>query len=292
MDESKYRDAERRLWESIGAAPAEQRVHLKRNDVTVRLQEVGDGPSVVFVHGTSTSGSSWARLAARLEGFRCLLLDRPGTGLSDPLRKAPDADGLVRSARSLVVDVLDALELESAHLVATSFGGSIALHSAAAHPDRISRMVQFSCPVGASPVQLRALLPLVSFAVLPPNERRVRMLFRRIGNGPSLDAGRIAREDLDWYLALLRHTDTRRNEFRRSGSPNRLALDAGVLAKVETPTYFLWGENDPFGGAETARRIADLMPNAELEMLPGGGHAPWLDDLDRATKTTSVFLGR
>lgn len=307
MGEAGYREAERRLWESIGAIPIEQRVHLERNDVTVRLQEIGEGPAVVLLHGANNSGSSWARLAGRLPGFRCLLLDRPGTGLSDPLETVLDADSLPRFADTLVIDVLDALGVESAHLVATSFGGYIALRTAAAHPDRIGRMVQFSWPVGAPIARLPAFMRMMSIpmlgrllAALPPNERAVRMMFRRIGHGQSLEAGRITREDLDCYLALLRFTDTMRNELAVGrafisplrGLDHRLVLPDSMLATIEAPTCFIWGENDPFGTPDTARHLVNRMPNAELELLPGGGHAPWLDDLDHTAEITRAFLSR
>src|SRR5216684_2208051 len=85
MNEVRYREAERRLWDSLGVTPTEQRLHLDRIGTTVRVQEMGEGPAVVFVHGGSTSGASWAPLVARLDGFRCVVLDRPGCGLSDPL---------------------------------------------------------------------------------------------------------------------------------------------------------------------------------------------------------------
>jgi 2-hydroxy-6-oxonona-2,4-dienedioate hydrolase len=306
VDEVRYREAERRLWESIGATPAERRLHLQRNDVTIRVQEVGEGPAVLFVHGGNTSGSSWAALAARLEAFRCIILDRPGTGLSRPLATALDVESLPRFAETLVIDVLDALGLESAHLVATSFGGYIALRSAAAHPHRIGRMVQFSWPFGAPNTRLPAFMRIMGvpglsrlLAALPPNERAVRMLFRRIGHGPSLEAGRITREDIDCYLALLRYTDTMRNELapaRAFISPlrglNRLLLPDSILAKIRTPTFFLWGENDPFGSADTAHQLVERMPNAELELMPGAGHAPWLDDLDHVVKATGTFLSQ
>ena len=78
MDVDRYRQAERNLWESVGAQPTERHVKLDRTGTTVRLQEVGDGPPVVFVHGASNAGTSWASLAARLDDFRCILVDRPG----------------------------------------------------------------------------------------------------------------------------------------------------------------------------------------------------------------------
>jgi 2-hydroxy-6-oxonona-2,4-dienedioate hydrolase len=248
---------------------------------------------VLFVHGVGNGGSSWASLAARLPGFSCLVLDRPGHGLSDTLGRSLDADGVSRFADALVIDLLDAVGVRSAHVVATSLGGYMALRSEAAHPDRIDRMVQLGCPVGATHVPLWTQLPMMMLGVLPPTEKRVRKLFRRIGSGRSLDEGRITQIDVDWFLALLRYTDTKRNEramLRRVRSPNRLVLPDSMLGKMATPTSFLWGENDPFGGADTARRLIDRMPNAELEMLPGAGHAPWLDDPDHCAKTISRFL--
>jgi 2-hydroxy-6-oxonona-2,4-dienedioate hydrolase len=306
VNEARYREAERRLWESVGVEPIEQRVHLGRTGLTIRVQEVGRGPAVVLVHGASNSGSSWAPLVARLDGFRCLMLDRPGCGLSDPLVTGlDDVERLGAFADGLIVDLLDALGLDDAHVVATSFGGYIALRTAAAHPDRIGRMVEFGWTIGAPiarlPVIMRlAGVPVVGrlLAAVPPNERAVRAMFRHIGLRQALDAGRVSQEMLDCYLALLRDTDTMRNEIRAGprllrplrGMDDRVLLSPTLLAKIDTPLHFLWGEEDPFGGAEIARRFVAQLPNAELELVPGAGHAVWIDDPDRAATTTRRFL--
>ena len=68
VNEAAYRSAEGRLWRSLHVEPTEQFVHLERNDVDVRIQEIGAGPPVLFIHGAATSGASWASLAARLTG--------------------------------------------------------------------------------------------------------------------------------------------------------------------------------------------------------------------------------
>ena len=306
MNEVRYREAERRLWESVGATPTEQRVHLGRTGVTVRIQEVGQGPAVVFVHGASNSGTSWAPLVARLDGLRCVMLDRPGCGLSDPLAtRFDDVPRLGAFGDTLIVDLLDALGLDRAHLVATSFGGYIALRTAAAHPDRIGRMVEFGWPVGApiarTPLVMRlASVPTVGrlLAAVPPNERAVRAIFRSIGLRQAMDAGRVSQEILDVYLALLRDTDTMRNELKAGpriispirGMNDRVLLPLSLLANVRTPTYFLWGEEDPLGGAYIAREFVKHLPCAELELMPGAGHAVWIDDPDHAAATTRKFL--
>ena len=194
MNEPAYRAAERRLWQSIGAQPTERRIHLDRIGVDVRIQEVGSGPPVLFIHGVATSGVSWAGLAARAHGFRCLVLDRPGTGLSEPVGRPVDPVILAEMADVLVADVLDALDIPSAHLVASSFGGYMALRSAAATPERVDRMVQFSWPVGAPtptlPLFLRAMgMPGFRRVVeaLPRTKRSVRM---RVGSWPAATRAR------------------------------------------------------------------------------------------------------
>jgi 2-hydroxy-6-oxonona-2,4-dienedioate hydrolase len=303
MDATRYREAEGRLWTAAGARPTERTLRLPTLGVEVRLQAVGDGDPVLFLHGGPNAGSTWAAVAAELGGFRRLLLDRPGTGLSDPLRIGPD--NLAAVADVLVADVLDALELPDAHVVASSFGGFLALRSAAATPQRFGRMVQMACPAGAPGMRMPAFMKaLVTpglgrlIDLFPPTERAGRMILRQIGHGPSLDAGRIPQEFLDWYLAMQRHTDTMANESRmirslasrRAGWHPALTLPDELLARVTTPTFFLWGADDPFGGEEVASRLVAAMPDAHLELVPAAGHLPWLDDPERAARRVAAFL--
>ena len=303
MTEARYRDAERRLWAWHGADPIERRLQLATSGRAVRVQELGDGPPIIFLHGALTSGLSWASLAARLTGFRCIVVDRPGTGLSEPLAERLDVHNVPRIVETFVVDLLDALGLESAHLAANSLGGYIALRTAAAHPDRIDRMIQYSWPVGVETSNVPWLVRVLSLpgagpliASLPPSERALRLILRMIGGGANLDAGRLD-ADIPAYVALFRDTDTLRNELTQARafvSPrrglDRLVLPDTLLEMIRTPTYLLWGEDDGFGGARSARRMAALMPNAQLELLPGVGHTPWFDDLDHCVEVTRRFL--
>jgi 2-hydroxy-6-oxonona-2,4-dienedioate hydrolase len=304
MDELRYRAAERTLWGSVGCTPVEHRVHLRANDVTVRVQEVGEGPTVLFLHGGPNSGSTWAPLVGHLEGLRCLLVDRPGTGLSDPLPQPLTADRAGSFADGFVADVLDGLAIDRVHLVASSFGGYLALRSAAAHPDRVDRMVQMACPAFAPGMRTPPFMRLLSLragrwllGTLPPTERAGRSIMRQIGHGASLDADRIPPPFLDWYLALQRHTDTMEHEVamiasavRWRGFDERLTMSAADLAAVTAPTAFLWGADDTFGGAEVAEPLVAAMPDATLELVPDSGHLPWLDDPARAAGFVSGHL--
>lgn len=308
-NEGRYREAERRMWESVGVAPpAERWLDLPRTGTRVRVQEGGDGPPILLVHGASNSGVSWSQLVARLDGFRWIALDRPGCGLSPahPTGFA-DVEPFEAFAGALVVDVLDAMQLDRAHVVATSYGGNIALRSAAAHPDRIDRMVLMGWSVGAPlravPLMMRVgMIPGVGrlMTAIPANERAVRMMFKNIGLRQALEAGRVSQEMVDAFVALLRHTDTLRNEVRVGppmvhpvrGLDPRMLLAPELLGSITTPTYFLWGEEDPMGGPEIAAAFVAQLPNAELELMPGAGHAVWIDDPEHAAKTVSEFLRR
>lgn len=302
MHRQRYREAERRLWEYAGVTPTERRVPLVRTGVTVRIQEVGSGAPTLFIHGGPNSGSTWAPLVGKLRGIRCWIVDRPGTGLSEPLPLA--ARTVPSFADGFVADVLDALEISSAHLVGLSFGGYIGLRSAAAHPDRVERMVEMGCPAFVPRMRTPPFMRFLLFPgarrlmnMLPPNDRANRSIFRQIGHGASLDAGRVPQVFLDWYLALQRDTDTMRNEtamIARLGSIRgfdpSLTLSPDLFRSVRAKTLFLWGEDDTFGRPETARALVALMPKADLELLPRGGHLPWLDDPDHAAKVAETFL--
>ena len=306
MNEQRFRAAETRLWQSVGVAPAERHVRLDRTGVTVRLLEVGVGPAVVFVHGATNGATSWASLAARLPGFRCILLDRPGCGLSDPVVGSNRGmDSLDKLADDLIVDVLDALDLQSAHVASTSFGGYFAFRGAAAHPDRIDRIIEYSWPFGAPIARIPPMMRIAGVPILrqlmsriPPNQRAVKMMLRQIGLGAALQSGSFTQIDLDWYLSLLRDTNTVRNDLRAvprivlpiGGLNTRALLTQDVLSKVRHPVYFLWGGLDPQGGAVTAEQFAGRFVNAQLEMMPAAGHAPWMDDPDHAAMTTERFL--
>ena len=145
----RYRQSEQRLWESVGVKPRDRRVRLRTGEM-VRVQETGDGPPVLLIHGAANAGTSWMSLMAKLPDFRCFALDRPGCGLSDPIVDGPlrDIDAIESYADRLLTDTLDALELPSAAVLATSYGGYFAVRGAAANPTRVDRIVEYSWLMG------------------------------------------------------------------------------------------------------------------------------------------------
>lgn len=306
MDAGRYREHEGRLWRHYGLAPTEHHLDLAHAGVRIRVNEVGAGPAVVLIHGASNAGASWAPLLAGLEGYRCVAVDRPGCGLSGRfVGTFADVERLNEFADTFVADVLDALDLAVAHVVGTSYGGYFALRGAAAHPERVDRLVivgwPMGAPIAATPLVMRlAAAPALGRALtrLPPTDASVRAIFRQIGLRGALAAGRIPPEAIAWFRSLLRDTDTMRNELDAGpqllapirGMNTDLLLTPSVLGSIAVPTSFLWGTDDPFGGAATARAFAALVPGATLELVAGAGHALWLDDAEGAATAVDRFL--
>lgn len=306
MDEARYREHESALWRSLDAAPDDARVELASTGTEVRVQSYGDGPPVLFIHGGSTCGTSWAPLVAGVHDRRCLVLDRPGCGLSEPLPQPfAGVDELVEFAGAFVPDVLDALDVERASVVSTSFGAFFAFHSAAAHPARVDRVLEFGWPFGA-PIETVPLVMRIASAKLlnhllisvPPTTATVKAIFRQIGLRDALAAGRVSEESIRWFRSMLRDTDTLRNELRTNppimrpvgGLNEDVLFDDDVLGAITVPVAFAWGDRDPFGGRQTAETFSGRIPDAALTVLDGMGHAPWLDDPDRCAAIASDVL--
>jgi len=73
------------------------------------------------------------------------------------------------------------------------------------------------------------------------------------------------------------------------GMNESVLLPHELLASISTPVRFVWGQDDPMGGAATAQAFTALVPNAELEMVPGG-HAVWIDDAEHAAGSVRSYF--
>jgi pimeloyl-ACP methyl ester carboxylesterase len=296
----RYREAERELWDHYGLEPNERFLDLDSPAVRLRVLEVGSGDPLLFVHGTVGPGS-WPSLIHELPGFRSIVLERPGWGLSSAI------DFSRQDYKTLVADVLrgalDALELERAHVVGGSIGNVWALRLAAQHPSRVGRIVLMGGGPIVSEVGVPGIIRLLASPAgavmirLPDKPARVRMILRQGGHGASLEAGRIPDEFVDWRVALGRETDSMRHEREmvcaivkgKSYRPG-LTFEDAELAAIRQPMLHLYGTADPVGSADIWRRVASVLPRGELRLVEGAGHMPWFDDPTRVAAEVSRFL--
>lgn len=307
MNEQRYRRTEAAFWASLGLEPTETFVELRATGTPVRVLEVGEGPPTLFVHGATAGATSWATLAAALPERRCILVDRPGVALSPVPPPMSDFADFDRVSRRVVSEVLDGLGVDQADLVVTSLGASVGFRSVAAAPERVRRIVAlgycFGAPAGDWPLMMRmtGLRRLGSAMTrIPPSKAMVRTMLGQLGLKDAIKAGRFSSEAIDWFQSLVRDTDTMRNELAiyppmidvRRGLVPEAEIPDSVIQAVQHPVHFLWGTADPFGGTEVAQRFTARFADADLHLIEGAGHAPWMDDGPGcATRMASFFDG-
>ena len=59
---------------------------------------------------------------------------------------------------------------------------------------------------------------------------------------------------------------------------------------MSAPVHLFWGNDDLFGGQDSAEEFARLLPQATLQMVEGAGHAPWLDEPELAAAAVHRLL--
>jgi pimeloyl-ACP methyl ester carboxylesterase len=271
----------------------------------VHVLEQGAGPPVVLLHGTGNPAGFLLPLLQHLHGVRAIAPDRPGVGLSDPIDLPA---GRYRETAVAWLDrLLDTLELDAATLLGHSGGGLWALWYALAHPDRVKRLVLLGVPALPKtrcplPIRLSATpgLGQLLSRLAPPNPKSML----RFAHHVAREKATLARHPdlVDLLVAAARDPITDRAakaEFGALISPFALLSPSGFrrrarvrpdeLRRLVMPTLVLWGERDPVGSIPVARAIAELIPQARLEVLPTG-HGPWLGQPTRTAATVMDFV--
>jgi pimeloyl-ACP methyl ester carboxylesterase len=133
----------------------------------------GDGPDVLLLHGLGAAKTSFFDTAAALrqEGYRVHAIDLPGFGSSSKPAFAPYT---ARWFAETVIDLLDALDIDQAHLIGNSMGGRVAIEVGLRAPERVLGL-GLLCPAVA--FMRRGWQPLVKllrpeFGLLPHRIRR------------------------------------------------------------------------------------------------------------------------
>ncbi len=248
----------------------------------IHVLEVGRGPStLVLLHGLGASIGHYAALAASLSpDFRVIGIDRPGSGLSDPIR----FHGHPRPAWNDAVNaVADHLGIGSFDLVGHSLGGLAAGGFALDHGDRVRRLVLLS-PVGIS-----SRLPLVWGVSMFPGMTDVlgaagRRAVARQCRNPEPEAVEVGADpghigpDLARYRYLVGRRfvrgadlDTVPRMMRPFGFRPESLLLPGLDALAER-TLVVWGDRDDQVALGPARAELLAHPAISLRVLEGAGH--------------------
>lgn len=263
----------------------------------LHYHEAGIGPPLLLLHGSGPGVSAWSNFRSNLpafaEGFRTLALDFPGFGVSASCEGSPLA-----AAPPAVAAFLDALGLESVAVVGNSMGGNIATQVAAAHPERVSRIVT----IGGVGTALFASSPsegvklLVQFVEDPTRERLVTWMESMVFD-PSILTDELV--ELRWQVASRPEAlaDVKRMfNSKVLGAMRRAPLAApdqvATLAKVKAPTLITWGRDDRVTPLDSMLVPMRVIRNCEIHVFPDCGHWAMIERKAEFERVALEFLSR
>lgn len=242
--------------------------------------ESGDDalPTVILVHGFGANKDNWVRMTQGLDGFRVIAPDLPGHGDSS-------FDGNlfygfdVQSRR--LAEFIEALGLDEFHLVGNSMGGAVSALYAYRHPQNVKTLTLIDA-VGFygredSVLQKRLAKNLSNPLIVRDENAYQDFLDFVLEDQPFLPwpaksvLGRQAAEREQANDHIFEHIYQEIEAARYAGGFGH------IFSKLLMPSLVIWGEEDRVLHVSSVDKFFDYIPNAEVEVLPGIGHAPMVE---------------
>jgi pimeloyl-ACP methyl ester carboxylesterase len=260
--------------------------------VRLHFEETGSGTPLLFVHEFAGDLRSWEpQIAHFSRRYRCIAYNARGYPPSD----VPSDVAAYSQARAVTdsVAVLDALEVERAHVVGLSMGGFCALHLGLDHPDRALSLVVAGCGYGAAPEAREPFRRECEAIAAAFREEGSAAVAERYAVGPARvqlqnrnpEAWRFFAERLAEHSsegAALTMLGVQRERPSVYDLTDR-------LAELTVPTLVLAGDEDD-GCLEAGLMLKRTIPSAGLVILPRTGHTSNLEDPAAFNSAVERFL--
>lgn len=239
-------------------------------------------PAVIFIHGAELDHSCWS-LQSRWfanHGFATLAVDLPGHG-----RSAGTPLVNIEAMAAWVVALLDAAGIGRAALVGHSMGSLAALETAAAFPERVSRIALLG---NATPMQVsRSLLDAAR-----DDPSRAETMINVWSHSPHGHIGSNTAPGI-WMYGASRRLMARAERgvlFNDLSACNSYAQGLEQAARIRCPALILSGDRDQMTSLKAASNLAKALPDARLQVLAGAGHAMMAEQPDAVLDALRAFL--
>ncbi|GAB2597597.1 alpha/beta fold hydrolase [Kribbella endophytica] len=253
----------------------------------IRLRVGGDGPAMVCWPSLLMDGTLWNEQASYFaDRFRVVLVDPPGHGGSSPLTRPFD----FTECAQVVVQILDALGIDRAHLVGNSWGGMIGGTFAALYPDRVDRAVLMNATASPAGLRHRVEYPLLVVTARLLGGMRGPLV------GPVRDAflGPTSKRERPAVVAYVNDLASRAevSSVRHAVTSvvPRRPDQRELFAAIKAPVLVVAGREDAtFPVAET-RAMADAIPGARFAVLEKTAHLAALENPTEVNALLEDFL--
>ncbi len=265
---------------------------IKGDGIELAVRDEGEGPPVLLLHGFPDSSYLWRHQIAALTGagMRAIAPDLRGRGESERPEAVADY-GVVRSVADAVA-ILDALDIERAHVVGHDFGAAVAWVLASLHPARVDRLAVLSVghPGTARSIRQREL---AWYQLLFQFEGLAEELLQR-------DDWRLLREwlrdaaDGELYVEELSKPGALTaglNWYRANLHPSRELEPRPPLPPVQADTLGIWSSGDHYLTEDRMVASEEFVDGAwHYERIEGASHWMQLDEPERINALLRDFL--
>ncbi|PSK83577.1 pimeloyl-ACP methyl ester carboxylesterase [Murinocardiopsis flavida] len=265
--------------------------HLDTPSGTVRWASWGDGPPLVFLHGTPFSSYVWRRLADRFAAtHRVYVWDMPGFGQSE-MRAGQDVS--LAAQQGVFTRLLAHWGLREPAVVAHDFGGAVALRTALLDGVRYERLALLDAvsvrPWGTGYFRLMHDNPEV-FGALPGYLHRA-MVRAHIATAAHTDLGDTLLDRLlePWTGAAGQAAYT---AVAAQNDEHDTAEVEDRYAELDMPVLIGWGREDRWLPVPRAEDLARRIPHAQLAWIERAGHLVQEDAPDQVATLLADFLAR
>lgn len=268
-----------------------------RPDLKLHYHEagVGNGPTIVLLHGGGPGASSWANFARNIpvlaKNFHVLAVDQPGFGRSDKPTEHPQY--FVHSASALK-DLLDTLEItDRVHVLGNSLGGGAAVRFALDYPDRAGKLVLMG-PGGVStnlfgPDPTEGVKALSTFVGEPTRENIEKFIRIMV-----FDQKIVTDELIDERFELARTPESLAAMRAMGKSFASADFEKGMLwrdaYKLRQPVLLIWGREDRVNPLDGALVAVKSIPRVQLHVFGGCGHWAQAEKFTEFNRLTTDFL--
>jgi pimeloyl-ACP methyl ester carboxylesterase len=232
-------------------------------------------PALLLIMGLGQQLVHWPEAFCQQladHGYYVVRFDNRDAGRSTHL---PGARYTLEDIADDVVGLLDALRIDSAHVVGASLGGMLAQLVAIRHPSRVCSLASLMSTTGQRGKGKTALRVYRHMFSRRPRtedeaiERRVR-IFQDLGStGFQQDTDEIRRATA---LAFERDPDARGGRRRQHRAVRTASDRTAELRQISAPTLVIHGTVDPICHPSGGQATAQAIPGARLELIDGLGH--------------------
>jgi len=256
---------------------------VENQGARIYWDQQGNGEPILLIMGLGYTSDMWYRIRLRLaEHYRTLACDNRGVGRSD----VPPGPYSILLMASDAAAVLDAAQVESAHVFGVSMGGMIAQEFALQYPRRVRSLI-LGCTAAGGPTAVRAEPEATQMLKGRPAMTPEQAIEAAI---PFIYDSATPRERIDEDIAI------RRPWFQRAEAYT--AQLQGILAwesysrlpGIHSPTLVIHGESDRLVPPGNASLIAEGIPGAKLVMIPHASHIFLTDQTEAAQGAIHTFL--